>query len=143
MTAQRQLADNEIALARHLTSHGVQATRQRLRIAAILLSLKQHLTAEQLLDQLRERGLRVSKATVYNTLNLFANRGLIRQLALDGQRTWFDSNIEAHSHFQDVHTGTLTDFNLPNLQLEGLPPLPAGMEIEAVDLVVRLRRRVA
>ena len=63
-------------------------------IAALLLASPQHLTAEQILCRLREGGMRISKATVYNTLNLFAAKGVIRQLAVDGDRAWFDSNTE-------------------------------------------------
>ena len=70
---------------------GIRVTDQRLQIASILLSAPQHLTAEQIADALRHGGARVSKATVYNTLNLFAAHGLIRQLSVDGTCAWFDS----------------------------------------------------
>ncbi|MEJ0007318.1 MAG: transcriptional repressor [Steroidobacteraceae bacterium] len=67
------------------------------------------LSAEQILASLRAAGARVSKATVYNTLNLFAERGVIRQLSVDGARTWFDSNVAPHYHFHDMDTGALMD----------------------------------
>src|SRR5471032_2942734 len=81
-----------------LTDCGIRPTAQRVRIASLLLSCPQHLSAEQILASLRTAGARVSKATVYNTLNLFAGHGLIRQLSVDGSRAWFDSNVEAHYH---------------------------------------------
>ena len=80
-----------------------------MRIASLLLSGPQHLSAEQILASLRAAGARVSKATVYNTLNLFAGHGLIRQLSVDGSRAWFDSNVEEHYHFHDLSSGALID----------------------------------
>src|SRR2546430_1573636 len=101
------------AIATHcgqrLSACGIRPTAQRLRIAALLLAEPQHLSAEQILASLRSAGARVSKATVYNTLNLFAERGLIRQLSVDGSRAWFDSNVDAHYHFHDITSGALID----------------------------------
>ncbi len=127
-------------IAQRLATHGIQPTAQRLRIAAVLLAAPQHLSAEQLLAQLVAGGARVSKATVYNTLNLFASRGLIRPLSVDGARAWFDSNIEAHYHFHDVDGGALIDVALPEVQFSRLPAPPEGMEVAGIDLVIRLRK---
>jgi Fur family iron response transcriptional regulator len=127
-------------LAERLKSKGVLPTAQRLRIASLLLASPQHLTAEQILSRLREGGMRVSKATVYNTLNLFAAKGVIRQLAVNGDRAWFDSNTEPHFHFQDVETGTLTDLAPQEVSFDKLPPPPPGMEYAGVELFIRLRR---
>ena len=127
-------------LAERLKSQGVLPTAQRLRIAALLLASPQHLTAEQILCRLREGGMRVSKATVYNTLNLFAAKGVIRQLAVDGDRAWFDSNTEPHYHFQDLETGALTDLPHTAVRFEQLPPPPPGTEYAGIELFIRLRR---
>ena len=81
-----------------------------------------------------------SKATVYNTLNLFAAKGVIRQLAVDGDRAWFDSNTEPHYHFQDIETGALTDLAPQEVRFDRLPPPPPGMEYAGVELFIRLRR---
>ncbi|MEZ5458311.1 MAG: Fur family transcriptional regulator [Steroidobacteraceae bacterium] len=128
-----------LAHADRLRAHAIQPTPQRLQIAAVLLTTAQHITAEQLLGALRARGARVSKATLYNTLRLFAERGLVRELALDGSRVWFDSNVDGHYHFQDETTGQLTDVALDAVAFERLPEPPAGMQIAGVDLVIRLR----
>ena len=122
-----------------LQARGIRATAQRLQIAELLLAAPQHLSAEQIAETLHGRGVEVSKATVYNTLNLFAARGLIRQLAVDDTRSWFDSNVEPHFHFHDEATGTLTDVALPEVQFSRLPAVPAGMEVASLDLVIRLR----
>lgn len=122
-----------------LQACGIRATAQRLQIAGLLLAAPQHLSAEQIAEALQVRGVEVSKATVYNTLNLFAARGLIRQLAVDDTRSWFDSNVEPHFHFHDEITGKLTDVALPEVQFSRLPAPPAGMEVASLDLVIRLR----
>ncbi|MBM4238110.1 MAG: transcriptional repressor [Gammaproteobacteria bacterium] len=119
---------------------GILPTAQRVRIASVLLAAPQHLTADQILAELRNRGEKVSKATVYNTLNLLAGKGVIRQLAVDGDRAWFDSNTAPHFHFQDVDTGALTDLPPETVRFEQLPPPPAGMEYAGIELFIRLRR---
>lgn len=120
---------------------GIRPTAQRVRIAALLLSAPQHLSAEQILASLRTSGARVSKATVYNTLNLFAAHGLIRQLSIDCSRAWFDSNVDAHYHFHDVDNGALIDVPVPEIQFSRLPEPPAGTEVAGIDVVIRLRKK--
>ncbi len=129
--------------AQRLADFGIRPTAQRLQIAALLLASPQHLSAEQILATLRSSGARVSKATVYNTLNLFAARGLIRQLSVDGARAWFDSNVAAHYHFHDLDSGHLIDVPVPDVEFSRLPPPPPGMEMEGIDLVIRLRKKPA
>jgi len=126
--------------ARRLAGFGIRPTAQRVKIAALLLASPQHLSAEQILAALRAAGARVSKATVYNTLNLFAERGLIRQLSVDGARTWFDSNVAPHYHFHDLDTGALMDLPVPEVEFARLPALPQGMELAGIDLVIRVRK---
>ncbi len=124
-----------------LTDCGIRPTGQRVRIASLLLSGPQHLSAEQILASLRTAGARVSKATVYNTLNLFAGHGLIRQLSVDGTRAWFDSNVEAHYHFHDLTSGALIDVPVSSVEFSNMPSPPEGMEFAGIDLVIRLRRK--
>jgi len=131
------------SLSQRLTRAGVRPTSQRLRIASLLLCRPQHLSAEQVLAGLRSAGLRVSKATIYNTLNLFAASGLIRQLSVGSDRCWFDSNTDGHYHFHDVDTGALTDVALSDVQFQRLPEPPPGMQVDGIELVIRLRRRPA
>ncbi len=134
------LSDPRGQCARRLAGFGIRPTAQRVRIATLLLASPQHLSAEQILATLRAAGARVSKATVYNTLNLFAERGVIRQLSVDGARTWFDSNVAPHYHFHDMDTGALMDVPVPEVEFARLPTLPAGMEMAGIDLVIRLRK---
>ncbi len=126
-------------LAQRLAACAIQPTAQRLQVAELLLVTAQHVTAEQLLAALRSRGARVSKATLYNTLRLFAARGLIRELSVDGERAWFDSNVLPHHHFRDASSGALIDFAADEVAFKRLPVPPAGMEIDGIELVIRLR----
>lgn len=124
-----------------LEQRGIQATAQRLRIAELLFARDQHLTAEQILEALAEDGSQVSKATVYNTLNLFAAKGLLRSLQVDPERGLFDSNMRPHYHIHVEDTGELIDVAPGDVEFAKLPPLPPGTESVAVDVVIRVRRR--
>lgn len=126
---------------KRLSACGIRPTAQRVKIATVLLSAPQHLSAEQILANLRDSGTRVSKATVYNTLNLFAARGLIRQLSVDGARAWFDSNVDPHYHFHDLASGELIDVPVPEVEFSRLPAPPPGSEVAGIDLVIRLRKK--
>jgi Fur family iron response transcriptional regulator len=124
-----------------LATHGVQPTAQRIRIAELLFACDQHLTAEQVLQGLSRGGARVSKATVYNTLNLFAARGLLKALNVDPERGLFDSNIEPHHHFHVEDTGELIDVPPGAVEFSRLPPLPPGTESVSVEVVIRVRKQ--
>jgi Fur family iron response transcriptional regulator len=140
--AQAHAAHHSDDCARKLAALGIRPTAQRVQIAELLLSAPQHLSAEQILASLRVSGARVSKATVYNTLNLFAAHGLIRQLSVDGARAWFDSNFVPHYHFHDEATGALTDVGVLEVEFARLPSPPPGMEVAGIDLVIRLRKKL-
>jgi Fur family iron response transcriptional regulator len=124
-----------------LERHGVRPTAQRLRVAEILLTAPRHMTAEQILEALRESSHRVSKATVYNTLKLFVARGLARQIFVDPERCVYDSTMAPHHHFRNLDTGEMIDIRPEDLAFSKLPPLPQGTEIADVEVVIRLRQR--
>jgi Fur family iron response transcriptional regulator len=126
-------------IAEKLRQHGVHPTPQRLEVAEVLLDRPQHLSADQLLERLRSRGSRVSKATVYNTLKLFGVRGLVRELMIDPSRKYYDSTTHAHHHFFHVETGRLRDIPAEQIRILGLPELPAGTEQESVEVLIRIR----
>ena len=130
------------ALEQRLRGAGVTPTRQRMQIAGVLLERPQHLSAEQLMARLRERGHdAVSKATVYNTLGLFARVGLVREVFADPSRVFYDSNTHEHHHLYDVDAGTLTDIDPGVLGVHGLGSLPRDVELAGVEVIVRVRRR--
>jgi Fur family transcriptional regulator, iron response regulator len=126
---------------RTLEQHGIRPTAQRIKVAELLLMAPRHMTAEQILGCLRQADSRVSKATVYNTLNLFVAEGLAREIHADPQRCVYDSTISPHHHFQNLDTGEMIDIRPEDLSFARLPELPAGTEIASVDVVIRLRRK--
>jgi Fur family iron response transcriptional regulator len=119
--------------------HGVLPTAQRMEVAKVLLTRPQHLSADQIIDRLREENSTVSKATVYNTLNLFEKCGLIKECLVDPERRFYDSTTRPHHHFYNADTGELSDFAIDDVELSALPPLPAGTELEGAELIVRVR----
>ncbi len=122
-----------------LEAHGISATRQRREIARVLLAQAQHLTAEQLMEQLSHLGHGISKATVYNTLKLFVERGLLREVHVDATRTVYDTTTAPHHHFLNVDTGELSDIPSDQVAFSELPVLPEGTVSDGVDVIVRLR----
>ena len=110
-------------------------------LAGILFSEPQHVCAEELLDTARDLGMRVSKATIYNTLNLFVECGLLREINVDAHRRYYDSTITPHHHFYNIDTGELVDIPRGSVRLADLPDLPAGTEPAGVELVVKVRQR--
>lgn len=119
--------------------NGIMPTPQRLEVADILLSRPQHLSADQIIDRLREKGSSVSKATVYNTLKLFGERGIVREVMVDPVRKFYDSTTHPHHHFYNEDTGELSDIPGDAIEISGLPDLPAGTEQAGVEVLVRLR----
>lgn len=124
-----------------LDKHGIQPTNQRMLIAELLFARDQHLTAEQVIEALADSGTQVSKATVYNTLNLLAAKGLLRPLQVDPERGLFDSNTTPHHHIHVEDTGELIDVPPGAVEFSRLPPLPLGTESVSVEVVIRVRRK--
>ncbi len=135
LEAERQRA------VRTLESHGITSTPQRVEIARILLARPQHLSAEQVLSALKRGDLSVSKATVYNTLGLFAEKGLVREVIVNPNKVFYDSNCRNHHHFYDVDSCTLTDIDARDIDVAGLPDVPDGKVVDRVDVIVRVRSR--
>ena len=129
-------------IAARLRTHGINPTSQRIEIAQALFLRCEHLSAEEVFALVNGESARVSKATVYNTLGLFAERGLIREVIADPARVFYDPNTAPHHHFYDTSTGKLMDIPADDVQIHGLPALPEGMHMEGVDVIVRMRPNV-
>ena len=126
-------------LVRLLRDHGITPTHQRIEIAHALFSRCEHLSADRILAIVNDRACETSKATVYNTLNLFLDKKLVREVIVDPSRVFYDPNTEPHHHFYNVDSGELTDIDEADLRISGLPELPRGMSVEGVDVIVRIR----
>lgn len=128
-------------IAQRLIRHGAKPTAQRLLLAELLFARPQHISAEQVLKRARATGMRVSKATVYNTLNLFVECGLLRALTVDRDRVYYDSTVEPHHHFYNVDTGEMIDVPESAVDVAALPEAPAGTEAEGYEVIIRVRNR--
>ena len=126
-------------LAEKLRAHGINPTHQRLEIAHALFSRREHLSADQIMAIVNERHSETSKATVYNTLNLFLEKKLIREVIADPNKVFYDPNTSPHYHMYDIESGKLTDIDAADIRISGLPSLPAGMVTEGMDIVIRVR----
>jgi len=134
--------NNQVTIEERLREKGVRPTRQRMEIGELLLASPRHMSADQILQELREKGSRLSKATVYNTLNLLSREGIVREIAVDPERMVYDSTSHAHHHFYNVDTGELTDISQDDVTISGLPELPAGTEAMDMEIIVRVRNAV-
>lgn len=132
---------NDAQVGTRLRAHGITPTQQRIDIARILFARPQHLSADQVLSVVNRDGQVVSKATIYNTLNLFARKGLVREVIVDPNKVFYDSNVSDHHHFFNVDSGELMDIESSELKLGNLPTLPEGTEADGVDIIIRVRSR--
>ena len=127
------------ALLEALRRRDIKPTHQRIEIAYALFSQGAHLSADQVMARVNERRPATSKATVYNTLNLFVEKKLIREVIVDPNKVFYDPNTEPHHHLYNVDTGELIDVAATDITVSRLPPLPAGLVPEGVDVIVRVR----
>lgn len=124
-----------------LQSYGIRPTPQRLEVMRVLFSKPQHLNAEQVFEQVNKQVSIVSKATIYNTLNLFAEKGLINRVIIDSSKVFFDSNNSVHHHLYNEDTGELQDIDVQQVYIKNLPELPAGTYKSGVDVLVRVKNK--
>ena len=136
MEKQNYTRDN---MADLLREHVINPTHQRIEIAYALFGRQEHLSADQIMAIVNDRHSETSKATVYNTLNLFKQHKLIREVIVDPSKVFYDPNTGAHHHFFNLETSELIDIDADNVQVNGLPPLPDGMVTEGVDVIIRIR----
>ena len=125
-----------------LAGAGLRPTRQRMALAGLLVGdgKDRHVTAESLFDAAADTNEKVSLATVYNTLRAFCDAGLLREITVDGSKSYFDTNMSDHPHFYWEDDNRLSDAPADQLVIARVPDAPDGAEIASVDVVIRLRR---
>ncbi|VFU09194.1 Fur family transcriptional regulator Irr [Methylocella tundrae] len=124
-----------------LRGAGLRPTRQRMALGVLLFaSGDRHVTAEKLHAEAKQARPPISLATIYNALNQFTAVGLLREIALQGSRTWYDTNTGPHYHFLVENEDDLVDIPPEAIGVLGLPSPPDGMEIIGADLIVRVRK---
>jgi Fur family iron response transcriptional regulator len=126
-----------------LRGHGIGPTSQRKAIACMLFAHGEHVSAEDvylMVNRDVEGGNKVSKATVYNTLGLFAREGLVREVIADPAKIFYDPNTMPHHHFYDPERGQLIDIDANEIHIDRLPAMPEGTCMDGIDVVIRLSR---
>jgi Fur family iron response transcriptional regulator len=137
-----ELRDLSALATARLRQAGLRPTRQRVELAGLLFKdCDRHVTAESLHDEVAMAGVKVSLATVYNTLHQFTGAGLLRQVIVDASRSYFDTNTGDHQHFFLEDEGMLIDIPGEHIAVSGVPSPPAGMAVDRVDVVVRVKRQ--
>jgi Fur family transcriptional regulator, iron response regulator len=130
----------DLSVIEKLRAAGLRPTQQRVALAKLLYgSGDRHICAEELHAEASQIKVQVSLATVYNTLNQLKSVGLLREIAIEGERTYFDTNTSNHFHFFNTENGELMDIDGDDVHVSGLPKLPSGKQIDRIDVIVRLR----
>ncbi len=128
-----------MSIVTRLQSAGLRATPKRIAIGGLLFDGQdRHVTADDVAVLARKSGVRVSLATVYNTLNQFVAAGLMKRITLDTDRTYFDTNVSQHHHLFFEENGVLHDIPGDSIRVEGLPEIPDGAKVRAIEVIVRM-----
>ncbi|EJL51774.1 Fe2+/Zn2+ uptake regulation protein [Rhizobium sp. CF122] len=136
------VAEAPLTIEARLRHAGLRPTRQRVALGDLLFAKgDRHLTVEELHEEAVQAGVPVSLATVYNTLHQFTEAGMIRVLAVESAKTYFDTNVSDHHHFFIEGENDVLDIPVSNLTIGNLPEPPEGLEIAHVDVVIRLRQK--
>jgi len=139
MNTNMDMTDSE--LSEKLRAVGLRATRPRLDLARLLFQGENcHLTAESLHEDVQQAGLKMSLATIYNSLHQFTEAGLLRQVVVDSARSYFDTNTSDHHHFFISNENRLIDIPAEKVSVSDLPDVPAGLDITGVDVIIRLHK---
>jgi len=124
-----------------LREHDITPTQQRIEIANFLFKRQQHVSADQILSAINQGNHPVSKATVYNTLGLFARKGLLREVIIDPNKVFYDTNTKHHHHFYNTDTSALTDVKDGDISINNLPTLPSGTNFQSVDVIIKVNNQ--
>ena len=119
----------------------VTPTKQRLDLAKLIFAKKQHFTASDLISLANKNGLNISMATVYNTLSLLEDKGMLKTINIDNELKFYDTNLENHHHFYNTTMSTLTDIAHDRVSFAELPELPKTLEIESTELLIKVKNK--
>ncbi|AOV16120.1 transcriptional repressor [Acidihalobacter aeolianus] len=135
----RQPMTDRAAVIGLLREHGITPTQQRVEIGCLLFGAHQHVSADQVLARLSGTRHGVSKATVYNTLGLFAEKGLLREVVVDPSKMFFDTNLDPHHHLYHLESGELEDIEAADVTINRMPVLPEAVDVAGVDVIIRVK----
>jgi|TARA_B110000305_G_scaffold77504_1_gene87108 Fur family iron response transcriptional regulator len=124
-----------------LKDSNITPTKQRLEIAELVFAKDQHFTAVQLIEQVRENKLPISQATVYNTLCLFESTGLLKTINLQNDCKFYDTNLHSHHHIYNTSTNVLTDISNDKIEFSKIPNIPAHLELEQAEVLIKVKNK--
>ncbi|MFT4517482.1 MAG: Fur family iron response transcriptional regulator [Gammaproteobacteria bacterium] len=124
-----------------LKDNNITPTKQRLEIAELVFAKDQHFTAVQLIEQVRDNGLPISQATVYNTLCLFESTGLLKTIDLQNDCKFYDTNLHSHHHIYNTSTNVLTDISNDKIEFSKMPNIPAHLELEQTEVLIKVKNK--
>lgn len=121
-----------------LKQYDILPTNQRLQIAKVIFTSQQHVSADKLQHFFKQTSRPISKATIYNTLALFTEKGLLKPIVVDSERVFYDANINHHYHFYNEDSGELIDIATDHINILGLPCLPVDTTLSGLDIIIRV-----
>ena len=124
-----------------LKDKSINPTKQRLEIAELIFVKDQHFTAVQLIEQVRDKKLPISQATVYNTLCLFESTGLLKTIDLQNDCKFYDTNLHSHHHIYNTSTNVLTDISTDKIKFSKMPDIPAHLELEQTEVLIKVKNK--
>ena len=124
-----------------LTMNDINPTKQRLDIADIIFTKDQHFTALELIDKVKNLGLPISQATVYNTLCLLEEKGLLKAINLQNEHKFYDTNLDSHHHIYNTTSNTLTDLSNEKISFSSFPDIPKHLDIENTEVLIKVRNK--
>jgi len=119
----------------------VTPTKQRVDLAQLIFAKKQHFTASDLISLADKNGLNISMATIYNTLSLLEDKGMLKTINIDNELKFYDTNLENHHHLYNTTMSTLTDIAHDRVTFSELPELPKTLEIESTELLIKVKNK--
>lgn len=128
-------------VAGYLRKHGIYPTCQRVKVAETILTKPGHYCADEVYEMVNAEAPEVSKATIYNTLNIFVQKDVLHQLLVDPTKIYYDSNLSPHNHLYNVDTGSITDFESEEGLVSGLPDIPEGARFDGMDVIIRVKNQ--
>ena len=124
-----------------LKDKSITPTKQRLEIAELVFAKDQHFTAVQLIEQVRDKKLPISQATVYNTLCLFESTGLLKTIDLQNDCKFYDTNLYSHHHIYNTSTNILTDISTDKIEFSKIPNIPDHLELEQTEVLIKVKNK--
>ncbi|MEC7676827.1 MAG: transcriptional repressor [Pseudomonadota bacterium] len=126
-------------IASLLVEKGITPTKQRLELAGLIFNKNQHFTASNLLSKVEKAGFDISQATVYNTLWLFEERGMLKTIDMHNECKFYDTNLSAHHHIYNTESNTITDISNSEIEFSKLPDIPNSLEVEQTEVLIKVK----